>query len=447
MANSACSISPHVISGAFISKEGNELLDNIKAARYVDFINTLFGEIFAKEYLDNDSYVTLSDFTDDNNKLTVNGNLNRLYTKVQNKLEELIDSGFIDTLPEATTTNLKVILENWKLFVDFHSKYNAYIAIRPEDLMTEEEKETNNYDKKGNEHSVFNLLTNEVRTLFKFLPKAELVKTDGKLVASAVINPVDGLPVRGDFENIFKLTLDALKGIKDPDEFTEKLISIELLHRVPEIGFLLEILPVQNGIQNLTNKQRHLFHDFFLVMSRSYIPVYASTLETTKDDIPKFQRYQAAKSNIVKIERQFISNFLSNQEENEYVIIDNTIDEKKPENSTYGRKRLVALPPKLPLIDLSTDEIDNMRISTIKKNYKAHFDFYKLIGIEFSDFFLLPNNRELIKILNNALVIHDNLAQRLAKKQKLFNPIKDIQEPLKYLDENLKLCFSNENIF
>lgn len=441
MANSACSVKTPTISSAFISKEGNEILSSMKAPRYVDYINTLFGNVFKREYLDNDSFITLSDFTDDNNKLTVNGNLNNLYTKVKEELVRQINSDFVNTLPVDTINGLTAILENWKLFVDFHSKYNSYIAIRPEDL-EEQEKEATYYDKAGNEHNEFQLLTNEVRTIFKFLPKTQLVKdSSGNIIGVPVVNPIDGLPVRSDFENIFKLTLDALKGIKDEDKFIQKLSSEEMLYRIPELFFLFEVLPVNKGVGTslLTNKQRMLFHQFFQIMSRDYIPVHASTVTKEKGKLPNHIRYQSAKSNINKIEKQFISNFISNQDTNEYVIIDNNVDEQKAENSTFGRKRLIALPAKLPLIDLSTDEINSLSVRKIKSEYKPYFDFYKLIGIEFSDFSLLSDKRSLIKVLNHALTIHDNLSERLNNKVKIYSPIDDVREIFRYTDKNNKV--------
>lgn len=441
MANSACSVKTPVISSAFISKEGNEILSSMKAPRYVDYINTLFGNVFKREYLDNDSFITLSDFTDDNNKLTVNGNLNNLYTKVKEELIRQINSDFVNTLPVDTINGLTAILENWKLFVDFHSKYNSYIAIRPEDL-EEQEKEATYYDRAGNEHNEFQLLTNEVRTVFKFLPKTQLVKdSSGNIIGTPIVNPIDGLPVRSDFENIFKLTLDALKGIKDENKFIQKLSSEEMLYRIPELFFLFEVLPVNRGVGTslLTNKQRRLFHQFFQIMSRDYIPVHASTVTKEKGKLPNHIRYQSAKSNINKIEKQFISNFISNQDTNEYVIVDNSVDEQKAENSTFGRKRLIALPAKLPLIDLSTDEINNLSVRKIKSEYKPYFDFYKLLGIEFSDFSLLSDKRSLIKVLNHALTIHDNLSERLNNKVKIFSPIDDVRELFRYTDKNTKV--------
>lgn len=445
MANTACSIKTPQITSAFLSKEGNEILSAIKAPRYVDYINYLFGNVFKREYLDNNSYVTLSDFTDDNNKLTVNGNLNNLYGKVKEELKNQVnDPTFLINVPDEiknqTASELIKILENWKLFVDYHSKYNAYIAINPEDL--EEEKELNNFDKRGNEHNEFQLLTNEVRTLFKFLPSATLVKnSEGELVGSPIINPADGLPIRADFENVFKLTLDALKGIKDDDKFIEKLISKEVLQRIPELSFVFDILPINidGTTNNFTNKQRQLFHHFFLVMSRDYIPVYASDLEVKEDDLPIFRRFKSARGNVDKIEKQFISNFLSNQIENDYVKVDNTIDEENPENSVFGRKRLYSLPTKLPFIDLSDEEIKKLnRKSKILSDFKDYFDFFELLGIEFSDFSLIPDKKELIKILNLALPIHDSLTERLSIGNKIFNPIEDLKQQIKYVDKNSK---------
>ena len=449
MANSVCSVKTSAISSAFISKEGNEILSAIKAPRYVDYINYLFGNVFKREYLDNDSYVTFSDFTDDNDKFTVGGQLNNLYSKVRKELVDQINSDFMLTLPnkDLVASELTAILENWKLFVDFHSKYNAYIAIRPEDLEEEEEKEYNNYDKVGNEHTEFNLLTNEVRTLFKFLPKAQLGRdTSGKVVGTPIVSPVDGLPLRSDFENVFKLTLDALKGIKNEDKFIEKLTSEELLNRVPELYFLLEILPVNNktGSENLTDKQRLLFHNFFLVMSRDHIPVWASSVTKEKDKLPSHISYPSAKSNVNKIEKQFINNFISNQDVSEYVIVDNTIDDKNPENSVFGRKRLVALPKKLPLIDLSSDAIEALTTRKIKTEYKEYFDFYKILGIELSDFSLLANKSSLIKVLNHALTIHDNLSERLKIDIKIFNPIKELETIVKYKDKDDKTKTINQ---
>lgn len=444
MANTGCSIKNPLISSAFISKEGNELLSSIKAARYVDYINYLFGNIFQREYLDNDSFVTLSDFTDDSSKMTVSGSLNNLYNKVRNELQNLINSDFVNTIPESTQKELTLILENWKLFVNYHSKYNAYISVSAQEMEEEEAKEEEGslekFDKRGNDHTEFSLLTNQVRTLFKFLPKTELVKRDGKIEGVPVINPADGLPVRGDFENIFKLTLDALKGIKDENKFIEVLTSDDLLFKLPELYNLFKILPLKDGgVANLNNKQRLLFHEFFQIMSRDYIPVYGSSIDIKRSDLPVHIRYKAARSNVRKIKQQFVSNFMSSQEENEFLKFENIIDEKRPQNSIFGVKRLIALPAKPVLINLSIDELNSLSIRSIRTKYKAHFDFFKLLGIEFSDFSLLPDKKQLIKVLNHALTLHDNLAARIKRKEVILNPVKDVKDPISYYEESKRI--------
>ena len=153
----------------FISKEGNEILSGLKAPRYVEYINILFGNIFKREYFNNDSFITLSDFTDGNNRLTLSGSLNNLYSMVEEELLSQIDSSSFlidvsDEIKNRTSNDLIKILENWKLFIDYHSKYNSYILISKEDL---DGKEVNIYDKRSNDHTEYQLLTNEVRTFFK----------------------------------------------------------------------------------------------------------------------------------------------------------------------------------------------------------------------------------------------------------------------------------------
>lgn len=430
MANTLCSTNTNKITSAFISKEGHELLSEIKAPRYADYLNYVFGEVFKKEYLNNDSYVTLSDFTDSNNKLTVSDGLSNLYNKAKEELKNQLNPEMLNLLPDETKKDLIQILKNWKLFIDYHSKYNAYIKIKEDDL---EEKDQNNYDKRGNEHTEFDLVSNEIRTLFKLLPKAQIIKdTDGNITVTPEINPEDGLPIRSDFENTFKLTLDTLKGIKDEDLFIEKLTSQELFLKVPEINFLLEILPVKN-IDNLTDKQRWLFHQFYQVMSRDYIPVYASSITSKESDLPSHIRYKSAKNNIRKIEKQFVNNFISSREENEYVKIENIIDEKDVEKSVYGRRRLMALPEKLEFINISIDDLNKMSVQKIKSTYKAYFDFYKLLGIEFSDFNFIQSKKDILDLLNNIPTIYENIEKRLKNNERLFNPIENIQSKSKII--------------
>lgn len=443
MADTACAVKTPNISAAFISKEGQEILSSMKAPRYVDYINILFGRVFAEEYLNNDSYITLSDFTDDSGeKLTKNGNLIKLYNRVKEQLNTDINSNFYDSLPISTVNDILKVYRNWDLFIDYHSKYNAFININ-EDL-TSEEKES--FDKRGNEYSEFELVSNEVRTLFKFLPRAEFVTdVNGNLKIEESYDPIDGLPLRSDYENVFKLTLDALKGIKDEDKFIETLTSDDLLKKIPELEFLFKILPLKdNGLNSLLNKQRLLFNSFYTTFSRDYIPVHASTrIVQEEEKLPIHIRYKSTKGNTDKIERQFISNFSSNQEENQHIKIDNSEDERNPERAGYGRRRLYSLPKKLERIELTDDDLNKITIDKIQSRYKDYFNFLRLIGVEFSDLSLLKSNKDktaLIKILNSVLTIHDNITDRIEKGVKIYNPISDITgERIPYMDENSKV--------
>lgn len=443
MADTACAVKIPNISAAFITKDGNEILSAIKAPRYVDYINILFGRVFAEEYLNNDSYITLSDFTDDSGeKLSLNGNLIKLYNRVKEQLDKDIKSNFYDSLPMSTVEDIVKVYDNWDLFIDYHSKYNAFISFDADDLLTDEKE---NFDKKGNEYYEYELVSNEVRTLFKFLPKAEFVTDiNGELKIAESYDPIDGLPVRSDYETVFKLTLDALKGVKDDKKFIEILTSDDLLKRIPELEFLFKILPLRNnGEETLLNKQKLLFNSFYQSFSRDYIPVNLSIRKINEENVQKLPthiRTKAAKGNVDKIERQFISNFSSSQEENDYIKIDNSENEKNPERAGYGRRRLYSLPTKLERIELSDEDLNKISIDKIQTRYKNYFNFLKLLGIEFSDLSLLKSSKDkadLIKILNYTLSIHDNLSLKLGNGSKIYNPLESLQEEVvAYLDAN-----------
>lgn len=435
MADTACSVKIPAISSAFVSKEGHEILSAMKASRYVDYVNVLFGRVFAREYIDNNSYITLSDFTDENKELTINGNLITLYNKVKEELAKDIKSDFYDGLKMEVVNDILKIHKNWDLFVDFHSNYNSFISIKEvEDLAQTEEKES--FDKRGNEYTEFELISNEVRTLLKFLPKAEFVTDiNGNFKIVEAYDPNDGLPIRADFENTFKLVLDVLKGIKDESRFIEALTSDDVLKRVPELEFLFKILPLKNGgLATLLDKQRLLFNSFYTTFSRDYIPVHASTrIVDTEDEkkLPVHIRYKSAKGNTEKIYRQFSSNFSLDRTETKYVQIDNTENEEHPEKSGNGRKILSSLPNKLDLISLSDEDLRNTTISKIQSRYRDYFDFLEILGVKFSDLSLLKDMKDkidLIKILNSTRTIHDNITDRIAQGIKLYNPIEDIQE-------------------
>ncbi len=439
MANTNCGVTIPTISSAFISKEGNEILSAMRAPRYVDYVNTLFGEVYAKEYIDNNSYITLSDFSDaGGDKLSLNHNLIKLYNKVKEELNSAITSEFSDTLPNETIEDLKKVYENWDLFVDYHSKYNEFISIKG----MEEETDKSQFDKRGNEYSEFDLVSNDVRTLFKFLPKAEFVTDiNGNLKIEKSIDPVDGLPVASDYDNIIKLTLDALKGVKD-DKFIETLTSPDLLKKIPELEFLFRILPLrENGVYELQDKQRYLLHSMYTSFSRDYIPVHASTTYAPEvaGAMWDHRRYKSAKGNTDKIYRQLISNFASDQSQTEYSRTDNSEDLTNPEKGGYGRKRLYSLPKKLSRIELTDEQLSKITIEQIQTKYKPYFDFYKVIGIEFSDLSLLTSTADkeaLIDILNSTLSLHDNISNRLEKGDKIYNPIVDTNTQVDYFPKD-----------
>lgn len=434
MANTACSVNNAVISSSLLTKEDAKTLSNLNfnISRYVDYVNVLFGRVFAEEYINNSSYITMSDFTDDINSEIRNGKIVNLYNKVKEQLGKDIESNFYDSLPEKTVEDILVLYKNWDVFSNYHSKYNIFVNVV---------EDSENFDKKGNEFDEFELASNEVRTLFKFLPRAEFsTNIKGEVTITEALNPQDGLPMQSDYENIFKLTLDALKGIKDEDKFIEVLTSEELLKKIPELQYLFSVLPLKdNGLQTLINKQRLLFNSLYTLFSRDYIPVHASTRIINEKGLPTHIRYKSAKGNIDKIYRQFISNFSSDYSETEFVKVDNTEDEKNPENSGFGRKRLFSLPAKLAKIELNDEDLSKLSISKIKSQYKDYFDFLKVIGIEFSDLSLLNSfkeKEELIDILNSTLTIRDNLSLRIKQGIKIYNPIDVLQSRYKGLNED-----------
>ena len=443
MANTSCGVNIPTISSAFISKDGHEILSDIKASRYIEYINILFGRVFAREYINNSSYVTLSDFSDDSGKkLSLNGNLIKLYNLVQKELDNQINSEFADLLPEETKEKLIEIYQNWELFIDYHSMYNDFVFI--DDIeSSEEEQQKTLYDRRGNEYIEFELISNQVQTLFKFLPKAEFVTDiDGSIKIEEAINPLDGLPIPGDYENIIKLTLNALKGIKDDNKFIETLTSPELLKRIPELEFLFRILPIRDGgVNTLLDKQRHLLNLIYISFSRDYIPVTAATRKITEKagELPSHYRYNGAKGTTVKILDKFIYNFSSNLSQTEYSKTDNTEDINNEERGGFGRKILYNLPQKLDRIEISSDDLENLSINQIQDKYSKYFDFLKIIGIEFSDLSLLnsiSDKEDLIKILNSVLTIHDNLSTRLSIGDNLYSPLNDIMDYKSYLDNS-----------
>jgi len=465
MANTACAVNIPTITNAFISKDGIEILSDMKAPRYADYINVLFGRVFLEEYLNDDSYTTLSDFSNfSGEELTVNGKLINLYNKVKAQLKKDIESNFYDNLHINTVNDISKIWKNWDLFVNYHRGLNTFISAKNLDDQTLTEEEKEEFDKRGNEYTEFDLVSNKIRTLFKFLPKAEFyTDLEGKTQIKEAYDPIDGLPMRGDYENLFKLTFDALKGIKDEGKFIAALTSEELLKKLPELHFLYPIILDENkGIDNLLDKQRLLLNSLYSSFSRDYIPVHLSIREEseTKDNLPSHIRTKAAKGNIDKIKRQFISNFSSNQEENKYVKIDNSEYEpgktskdstdkityvNRPEDQGLGIKRLYSLPKKLDKIQLTDEDITSITISKIQSDYKDYFDFFKLIGIEFSDLSLLKSNKDklaLIKVLNYSLKIHDNISKRIENGKKIYHPIEDISgrnTRFSYQDENKKI--------
>lgn len=451
MANTKCAVVTPNISSAFLSKEGNELLSSIKAPRYVDYINLLFGRVFAKEYVNENSFRSLSDFNTDKDSDSINGNLIKLYNKVQDELKLAINSEEFDIVPDETSMEVMKVLENWDLFVKYHSKYNAFVSI-DDSFSTTEDKEF--FDRVGNEYNEFELVSNQVLTLFKFLPKAvSTTSPTGENIIVEGIDPYDKLAVRSDFANVFKLTLDALKGIKDETEFINKLTSPELLKKIPELQFLFEILPIKNdGIKTLSPKQRLLFNSLYITFSRDYVPVFlssASVPEDGADILPIHKRFKATKGNAQKVLAKFISNFTSNQSENEFAKKDTEENLENPELSGFGIKRLFSLPAKPKMIEINEQDLNDMSIKNILSKYKEYIDYYKVLGVEFSDLSLISKNedkRNLINILNYTRNIHDNLQQRLTKGDKILSPLANITKQVDGVNPETKKTFKILNL-
>lgn len=451
MGKNVCGTTTNKITNAFISRDGRESLSAVKTSRYLDFLDSLMSNIYEDIYEDVSNDYTANSFDNP-------ASIRALYSDLKRRF---INNKYYDQAPENIKEDLNLIYRNWDDFVKYHMNYGNFVRTvgdfeytysdteslfttpiveeNPESQLQEDDSLGKHYERKGNESSPIELISNEVKLLMR-----SLVKTEYDLKEDSFVEIWDenSLPQKVDFNRTLNLIINKTKGVRDGEEFIRILNSKELKNVVPEIYRLDRILRFSD-IENTTHKQKRAINALYIVATNAYVPLFASRRIISEEE-NVHQSFPSSKGMRSKITNEFYLNFQNREITKElapYIEEDTTTEETGGRRVfEYGnfRKRLIAVPPKLQPIIIDDADLETIPLSEIKKVAKNHFHFLNVIGINFSGVDLvetIEEKRLLIETLNQLIEFRNNLEERLKHGQYIFNPLKDAARTHSYLEE------------
>ncbi len=424
-----CKIGASSTSSLF-NEKGEKIFNSIELAKYTGVANAYMGRLF-RNYLIDEGW-SINDLTSNKN------NINRVYNNIREYLiQDRNDSN--TRFSAKAKEGIDKMLANWGDFQEYH-KTNNNLVITDAKFEEEDDVEFNmdegeeaektedttvdvpdSFRERGNDKSTFDLLSNQMRTLFKMLPRAIISSMANMEIVEEFDE--DGLPVPSDFDSIFNLLSEKLAGVSDEDEFVTILTSDELIKVIPEVKFLNEMIRTTDEKSDMNSVL--LFASFHKVFSRPMVSIYSSKLTVDGKSID-FIHYKATKGNRLKIEKTFVNNFISGSINEELANRHTVIDEKSVANGDkyngYGRRRLDSLPTRP----------SRVIPSAIETTATPVLDFLELIGFKFSGLEKLTTDVEkeyFAKTINSLMEkVYESLERRLKANNLLFNPWKDLEK-------------------
>lgn len=401
--------------------------DSFKLAKYHDFTNFLIGQIF-KEYSD------IIDWTP--KELVKKENLDKITKALKLKYENILienanqleKSIYLNISDEVFTDINDVINTNFSDFIKDYYNLNPIINIKDyntDDVLDENEESTNDiddssnvsdeeiedskgkdYDKDPQGDSSISLITNDVKSLFKFLPK--MVWDESKKTGVLYIGE-DGLPTIAESDKIFNLLLDKTAGKKDFNDFVKVLDDVNVNRIIPELSSLKELLKINK--QNKSLNEVLLLTNFHKVFSRPKVIITSALLQKNRN----FLVIEEIKSNLQNIKQSFISNFQTGK-------MNDKAKSFLQKDDIYG-------------YFLNKD-----KLFPEPKSFQDKIDFTSMLGINLTGVnHLTDEKQDFLEMFNESVdYLYNSYAQRMNAGQVLKEPAKELRENYKYNNNVIK---------
>lgn len=432
MPTNSCEIDS-VSSSSLLNSKNEEILNATDKAKYTNLMNYFMGEIFRNNLMKEN--LTISDLT--SNETNVNETYKNIRFAMLKFLEDnraTLSKKVIDDIEKITSK------DNWRIVKDYHNLNNNIVVSEVDFIKGTDDDDYNledidgvidsgeetpadsvpqSFRERGNEESTFDVMSSEIRTMFKLLPKSKITflsETDIKIEQEF---DEDGLPMVADFDNIFNLLSERLAGTNNYTDFKDKLESINLTKIIPEMKYLNEMLGLNK--QDLNTKQTVAIVNFHKVFSRPMVEIWSS-LYKVGAETKEFLYFKNTKGNKRKIQDSIINNFISGNIDDAVMNAHTMIDDSP---LGLGRRRLMSIPEKPMRIDYKN----------VKNTSTEALNFLQLIGYRFSGFDLLNDSiekEEFATAINFTVdQIHNGLSSRLGAGVVIYNPFEELYKSSK----------------
>ena len=427
------------------NKEGQVVINSLQKSKYIRYTDYLLTKAFMG-YVNHkgetviglaNSGWTVSDLADP-------ARHDKLYQEVQRAFQSDYTKRK-PKIPYGIQQELNQVWKYWGAFKTEHAKWSGLLSVAGEfesqddeelpestsqsvDIEDEEIKEhLENIDRPGNNFSTYELADNEIRTLFKMIPKVRYTES-GEV--QEVVN-ADALPVMTDSGAMFTLLANELSGINSEGEFERKLLSPKMRKKIPEISTINQLIGLNSPDKGIG--RMNVYNKFYNLFTRPRIRIWMSQLKRSAES-SKFSLFEAIKSNLDKIRDQFETNFLQgNMREDlleKYTEIDTTVDAVTGRQVGLSRRKIKAK----DMMQLSSADLTDVATRDLNVVLKDHLDFLEILGIKFTGLHLLDDTEkvEFADIVNrNAIGLNRSVLQRLEQEQDMYNPIEDLQSAYK----------------
>jgi hypothetical protein len=399
-----------------INKEGLEVLNVKDTPRYMKYMDYLIGQVFIKEAVDKGW--TISDLGKP-----------ELFRELYGKTRSFLAKDYElrkENLSPKVKQDLVRIAKNWDIFAAYHSKYNAVAVSNDmyeevtQDTSAEEGQDLEDdkreeFDSTGNDKSTYELASNNLKLLFRLLPKLRVTSVKETEVLTEEFLEPDGLPSAVDFASLWNNLAQKLAGKKDDTDFINTLTSPESIKVFPELTVVNKLLNI-NGSKSKQQVQQ--IAEFYKVFTRPIVKLYM-TKKYGKDNDINYRFFPQLRGNTDKIRSTYISNFISEN-------IPEHLKKYTVRDGEFNELRIVSLPPRgtTPIGNVNYLDVD---IPTV---FKSELELLALMGINLSGIPLITTYTErekFIKLLTKVRdVIYPNVESRLGKKQRITSPIEDL---------------------